>query len=45
MALVSTFEVVLKPQLPTDLPPVLNTVRNLGHNVIQFLEALRNQQS
>jgi hypothetical protein len=35
MALVSTFEVVLKPQLPTDLPPVLNTVRNLGRNVIQ----------
>ncbi|MGD1898645.1 MAG: hypothetical protein ACFB16_17030 [Phormidesmis sp.] len=35
MPIVSTFEVLLKPQLPTDLPPTLNTVQNLGRNVIQ----------
>jgi hypothetical protein len=32
MALVSTFEVLLKPQLPKELPP---PVSNLGRNVIQ----------
>lgn len=35
MALISTFEVLLTPQLPKVLPPDLNTVKNLGRNVIQ----------
>jgi hypothetical protein len=35
MTLVSTFEVLLKPQLPATLPPGFNDVKNLGRNVIQ----------
>ena len=35
MSLVSTFEVLLKPQLPAVLPPGLNNVKNLGRNVLQ----------
>lgn len=35
MPIVSTFEVLLKPQLPANLPPDFNTVQNLGRNVIQ----------
>ena len=35
MALVSTFEVLLKPQLPADLPAPFNDVKNLSRNVIQ----------
>jgi hypothetical protein len=35
MALVSTFEVLLKPQLPADLPPVFNNVKKLSRNVLQ----------
>jgi hypothetical protein len=32
MAIVSTFEILLKSQLPTDLPPALTQVRNLSRN-------------
>lgn len=35
MAFVSTFEVLLKPQLPTDLPPGFTNVQNLSRNVLQ----------
>lgn len=35
MPIISTFEVLLKPQLPTDLPPEFTTVQNLGRNLIQ----------
>ncbi len=35
MPLVSTFEVLLKPQLPATLPPGFNDVKNLGRNVLQ----------
>ena len=35
MALISTFEVLLKPPLPKVLPPGLTTVKNLSRNVIQ----------
>ena len=37
MPVVSTFEVLLKPQLPAELPSDLglNTVKNLGRNVLQ----------
>ncbi len=35
MTIISTFEVLLKPQLPTDLPPNFNVVKNLGRNLIQ----------
>jgi hypothetical protein len=35
MTFVSTFEVLLKPQLPADLPPTFNNVKNLSRNLIQ----------
>ncbi|MBD2719317.1 hypothetical protein [Synechococcus sp. FACHB-909] len=35
MPLVSTFEVLLTPQLPATLPPGFNDVKNLGRNVLQ----------
>jgi len=37
MTIISTFEVLLKPQLPpaTQLPPGFTTVQNLGRNLIQ----------
>jgi len=35
MSLISTFEVLLKPQLPTDLPPEFTNVTNLGRNILQ----------
>jgi hypothetical protein len=35
MTIISTFEVLLKPQLPIDLPPNFSTVKNLSRNVIQ----------
>jgi hypothetical protein len=35
MTIISTFEVLLKPQLPTDLPPGFTNVKNLGRNLIQ----------
>jgi len=35
MPLVSTFEVLLKPQLPATLPPGLTDVKKLSRNVIQ----------
>ena len=35
MAFVSTFEVLLKSQLPADLPPSFNNVNNLSRNVLQ----------
>ena len=35
MPLVSTFEVLLKPQLPATLPAGFNDVKNLGRNVLQ----------
>lgn len=35
MAIISTFEVLLKPQLPPDLPAPFNNVKKLSRNVIQ----------
>jgi hypothetical protein len=35
MAIVSTFEILLKSQLPKDLPPALTQVRNLSRNILQ----------
>lgn len=35
MALISTFEVLLKPQLPADLPAPFNDVKNLSRNILQ----------
>jgi hypothetical protein len=35
MAIISTFEVLLKSQLPPNLPPPFNNVKNLSRNVIQ----------